>query len=176
MSVSKLILDPLFEAVKYGSSDELPTRQAMLDAGTYVDAQDAAGNRLLHYAVLRGESRFAIDLLAIGANVKAKDADGRTALHHAARLGNRSLTADLIAAGADVNAQDDDGRTPLRHAVMGLVRDDHEDSRTICRQLLRAGAEMYAPDRSGRYAYQRLLAEVGHLPNAIEIGKRFPSY
>ncbi|OBR53716.1 ankyrin repeat domain-containing protein [Paraburkholderia tropica] len=172
MSVTKYTSDPLFETLKYGG--ELPTRQAMLDAGTFVDAQDAAGNRLLHYAVLRGESRFAIDLLAMGAHVKAKDADGRTALHHAARMGNRYLVADLIAAGADVNAIDGDGRTPMHHAALGFMRHDHDDFYAIVRHLSRAGADLFAMDQGGKTPRVRLVSETQHLPNASVIQNRFP--
>ena len=174
MSISKLTLDPVFETVKYGSTDELPSRQAMLDAGTYVDAQDSTGSRLLHYAVLRGLSRFAIDLIVIGAHVNAKDADGCAALHHAARLGNRFLVVDLIAAGADVNAKDGEGRTPLHHAVLGLARDEYEDHAAICRGLMRNGADPCEEDARRTSPCGLLRKQTGHLPHGDAIAHRFP--
>lgn len=167
-----MTLTDLFATVKYGAPCELPNHSAMLDMS--INARDTAGCSLLHHAVLRGLSRFALDLIAAGVDVNAADEDGCTALHHAARLGNRCLVVDLIDAKADVNAVDVRGWTAMHHAALGFMRHDYEDFHAIVRHLARAGADMFALDNNNNTPRARLVLETMHLPNAQHIQKRFP--
>ena len=167
-----MTLTDLFAAVKYGIASELPNHSAMLDMS--INARDTAGCSLLHYAILRGFSRFALNLIMAGVDVNAADADGCTPLHHAARLGNRCLVVDLIDAEADVNAVDVRGWTAMHHAALGFMRHDYEDFHAIVRHLIRNGAAQFVTDHKTLTPRGRLVHETMHLPNAEHIQKRFP--
>ncbi|WP_175992698.1 ankyrin repeat domain-containing protein [Burkholderia vietnamiensis] len=169
-----MTLTHLFAAVKYGTASELPNHLALRDARIDLNTPDTAGCSLLHYAVLRGLSRFVLDLIAAGADVNAADKDGCTPLHHAARLGNRYLVVDLIDAKADVKAADLRGWTAAHHAALGFMRHDYEDFHAIVRHLARAGANLFAPDNNGVPPRGRLAFETQHLPYASLIRDRFP--
>eukprot|EP00741_Cyanophora_paradoxa_P008501 tig00001336_g8226.t1 len=85
--------------------------EALLDAGTPLEARDKRGNTPLIVAVQNNNKRIAKLLLRRGANINAQNFQGNTALHHAFAFSYQELAQYLISKGADdtiVNAAGQD--------------------------------------------------------------------
>ncbi len=63
---------------------------ALVAAGTDLDATDQSGYTALHYAAMKDNPKIALQLMCGGARVGVRDAQGRTALHFAAACSRRS--------------------------------------------------------------------------------------
>jgi ankyrin repeat protein len=62
--------------------------QALLAAGADVQARQAGGDQLLHYAAHGGSVAAVETVLGAGASVESREGNGDTALHTAAREGH----------------------------------------------------------------------------------------
>jgi ankyrin repeat protein len=152
----------------------------LLERGAPVDVQaDKTLWTPLHSLACAGDQAgIAISLVEAGADPNARDKWGRTPLHWFAMDGYCETVEVLIGAGADPDAQDSDGFTPLHRVAMQghgcvstLLRkgaDVHKrSSRTgwtplhctaygkgyqVARQLLMAGANLFARDHENRTA------------------------
>ena len=141
---------------------------ALLEAGADV-SEPLGWFTPLHQAALSNSNPEVITfLIAAGAEVNAMDGLGFTPLHVAARYNpHPEIIATLLAAGAEVNARDPDGyvpdgrgandRTPLFEAVFRPSLWGHyvgpyptRGNVQVIEALLRAGADLEQPDRTGR--------------------------
>lgn len=88
-----------------------------------VNALDAAGLALLHWAADRGDSAvLAAVLAAPGCDVNVRDESGQTALHYACSVGHAECVAMLLRAGAERNAADAEGQTCAEVAASEEIR------------------------------------------------------
>jgi ankyrin repeat protein len=113
-----------------------------------VDARDADGGTLLHYAAYGtdpGLIRFLIDK---GAKIEAADAEAHTPLHIAVMNDRREAAAALLERGAAVEARDDYQRT----ALILCARERGQAS--LGRLLIDAGADVNAKDKFGSDALE----------------------
>ncbi len=93
---------------------DMPHIKQNLDAGTDINARDAAGGSTpLMVAALFGQTEAAQLLIQKGAKLDARNNDGATALHLAAFFCQRETAEFLLAKGADVTAKNHRGETPL---------------------------------------------------------------
>ena len=93
----------------------------LLDAGAYLEPQDAYGQTPLHLAVRKKKIGLVKMLLKEGANTDAPDDYRQTPLHKAVEKAYNPdvITRWLLYADANANAQDDCGETPLHLAAKG---------------------------------------------------------
>ena len=126
--------------------DELEeTINALIEAGTDINAQNNLGETALMLAVKIFDSEITKMLIRADANVNATDKNGNAALsfmfqqlalrYESFPYVNKGVVNALIEAGADINAQNNRGETALMHAVRV------SDSETI-RWLINAGADV----------------------------------
>ncbi len=94
---------------------------------------DAAGNGILHRAVLAKRADLVELLVKHGADVNGRNRHDDAPLHLAAELEDEACVRALLACGADVNAKDKDGRKPFqrfwnlpRPALTRLFVDAHQ--------------------------------------------------
>ncbi len=101
----------LLTAAKEG---DVKAIEALLAAGTKVDAKTPYNVTPLFVAALFGQSDAAALLIAKGAEIKAaKGGDGSTALHAASFFCHTEVVKLLLDKGADVNARNNKSETPL---------------------------------------------------------------
>ena len=113
-SDSEAGLPPLIAAVRAGDRG---AANALLAAGTDVNAAQPDGATALHWAVHREDVETARALIRAGADVGAANDLGVTPLLMACRRGHGGLAARLLAAGADPNAGPPGGEAPLMAAA-----------------------------------------------------------
>ena len=87
------------------------------DAGFPVNAADAEGRTLAHWAAAFGHLPTLTRVLALGADPDARNRWGRTPVHLAAEYGHLEAVQALVGAGGGVNAADKWGRAPLMNAA-----------------------------------------------------------
>jgi ankyrin repeat protein len=85
-----------------------------------------------------------------GADLNAR-LQGYTALDLAIIYGHVDAALLLIESGANVSVSDDSGSRPIHHAVLTRSLTD-EDSLTVIKALVHAGADPFVSDRQGRSA------------------------
>lgn len=114
---SQEVLDEkLVGAAKKGSAQEI---QALLCAGAYVDARDAAedyGNTALICAAEAGHDEIVKILLNAGADICNTSCMGNTALHEAALQGHAGIAQTLLNAGVDARVVNYMGKTARDYA------------------------------------------------------------
>ena len=103
----------LLEAVKRGDHKAV----AAVVRAANVNAIEADGTTLLHWAVRNGDAEMARVLLAKGANASARNRYGVTPLSLAATNGDAALLRALLVAGADPNTAVTEGQTVLMMAA-----------------------------------------------------------
>ena len=126
-------------AARFGS---LECTQALVEAGSDVQARDEEGSSPLMGATQHGDESIVAYLLKQGANPNTPDHRGTTPLMAA---GTASLVKLLHEAGADANAAMPGGMTALMH-VAALGRPE------LVQALLAAGADPEAVTDSGEAA------------------------
>lgn len=119
-------------------------RQA-LEAEETLNALDADGLALVHWAALLERVDVLCVLLELGAGVDTRDALGRTALMHAALAGTLAAVELLLAQGTDAAARDADGETVLMYAAKSGCL-------AVVLKLLALSADINAVDARGRTA------------------------
>ena len=134
------------------------TLTALVNAGTNVDARDAAGLSPLHAAVQNSRNaELVLALLSAGAEIDARDNNGWTPLFYASAVGKVDAIRALLAAGADVTVKATGAEaalTPLHHAASN----GHE---LAVIALLDAGADVNARSELGNSSLHRAAAR-GH--------------
>lgn len=129
---------PLHYAAMRGDSDLL---NALLEAGSQVDAKGEFNATPLHMAAAHGQPRAVERLLVAGADVNAKTEKGQTPLHFAVTFGytnTAEVVSDLLGHGADPSIVDANGLTALDIAkkknlvapVMAAFADDQPSDTT----------------------------------------------
>ncbi|KAJ3589705.1 hypothetical protein NHX12_010548, partial [Muraenolepis orangiensis] len=91
--------------------------QALLQAGSSVEAKDEDGDTALHYTAFGNQAEMARLLLSHGAQVNLLNSSLCTALHIAVNKGFTEVVRVLTEHAADVNLQDSYGDTPLHDAI-----------------------------------------------------------
>ena len=127
---------PLVAAVRAGDRGAV---NALLAAGTDVNAPQPDGATVLHWAVHREDIETARALIRAGVDVGAANDLGVTPLLMACRRGQGGLAARLLSAGADPNAALPSGETPLMAAARA-------GSRAAVEALLERGARVNAAE------------------------------
>jgi ankyrin repeat protein len=167
-ALTQILLDQGADAGSKSADGMLPLHvagdrtavEALLSAGTPVDAKSDEGSTALHYAAADLGSLDVLDaLLARGANPHVRDVRGRTPLFLAAATvpllfhrpeveeGLVAKVESLLRGGADLEAPTPDGWTPLHRAVhMGRVK--------VVRVLLQAGADPTRTTAAGATAFE----------------------
>jgi ankyrin repeat protein len=84
-----------------------------------LQAVDAQGLGLLHYAAIAGEPRTATLLRKAGLDLEARTKAGRTPLMLAAEKGRVKMVTALLEAGAEKHAEDPQGHSALTLAALG---------------------------------------------------------
>jgi ankyrin repeat protein len=167
----------LVDAVKAGRHDAI---RAVLSTHPDVNAREADGTTVLHWAVRADDLDTVGLLLGAGARVNTANRYGVAPLALAAANGSPAVAARLIDAGADVNASTPGGETVL----MTAARTGNPD---VVRLLLERGADVSAREHEfgesalmwaaaeNHPAVIRLLAEHGADLNAPARALQFPS-
>lgn len=128
---------------------------ALLEAGSDINARDPDGRTALMHAVLASDAdaETVAALIERGADPKLQDSGQRwTALHFAARDQKTPIVEVLLRAGATTDARDAFGNTPLWRVVMAPKPD-----LALLRLLLAHGAD---PDAANEAKVSpRLLAQ-----------------
>ena len=136
-------ITPLHTVAAYNPN--VSVTQALLDAGSDVDAQTESGDTPLKQAVAYNENPMVVRaLLDAGANVNLADNYGTTPLHWAVESGHVDIVNMLLEAGADVIARESRGETPLHRAVAVT------NNGPIVELLLAAGANPKAQNEDGK--------------------------
>ncbi len=107
--------DPLIEAIKQGSLDEVT---ALVSKGADVNARTSSGSTPLMYAANRNRPDIVEFLLGRGAEVNAKNGTNDTALIHASAKGSMKVADMLLQGKADPNIKNISGGDALIYAVM----------------------------------------------------------
>lgn len=162
-----------FMVQRGGLSSSLELIEALIEAGSDVNAQNLAGETPL---ILCRDSKSVDLLIKAGSSVNAVDRHGKSALIHCAD--SYSSDSDvlkkmktLLKANCDLDIQDSEGKTALMHAVKS-------DGRVKwVRLLIDHGANLDLIDNEGRPAFafadpenSMLLIEAGAKPSAYEGG------
>src|SRR5262249_4752645 len=121
----------------------------LLDAGTDVNARNAAGRTPLMFAIELGRVAIVRTLLERGADVHAviqdEEAGRWTALYLAAHESQLKCAKMLLEYGAQVDVRNAIGRTPLICAAL-------MPGGKVVRLLLEHGADVHAEDEDGTCA------------------------
>jgi ankyrin repeat protein len=148
--------------------------QALLSAGTPVNAVNRRGATALHYACdprplsptwdPAAQRRVIGLLVSAGAMIDHPDRGGVTALHRAVRARSPAAVAALLSAGADPHAATSKtGSTPLHLAVAPTGASGTAGARDlqleIARLLLAAGAALTDVDRNGVAVADRIQSQ-----------------
>ncbi|TGZ55296.1 hypothetical protein CRM22_010458 [Opisthorchis felineus] len=129
---------PSVRILETGTNQELRNLVKEVDL---VRVRDADNNTLLHHACLLGNVEAVRLLLDAGLHPNVGNVDGHTALCDAALNGSTEVISLLLNHGVDVNPSSYWG-SPLMYAT----KNGHIDA---MRLLIKAGAAVNAPDRSG---------------------------
>jgi hypothetical protein len=78
-----------------------------------IEKDAAAGGVNLRDALLRGDNRLALSLLANGAPINEPGDDGSSAVHAAAFFGREEPLAYMLSNGADINKRNSRGERPI---------------------------------------------------------------
>jgi ankyrin repeat protein len=122
----------LHDAIIKGNTDYI---QALLNAGTDIEARNKEGNTPLYVAVEKGQLEVAKLLLDRKADIHARNREGNALLHVAVGENQIELIKLLLAKGADVNSRNTFQNTPLHWAV-------RHGNLEIVRLLLERGADV----------------------------------
>lgn len=113
-----------------------------LNLGGEINAQDARGRTLLHFASAEGFEAAVSELLRRGADVDVRQKLGITPLAFASMASHDAVLRQLLAAQANTNLPDDRGVTPLMWAA-------RHGSTTTVKLLLKGGAQTALRDAAG---------------------------
>jgi len=153
------------------SQGETQAVLAMLDSQSPVDAVQADGTSLLHWAVYYNDPALVNRLLALGADARLQNNYGASPLFQAAITGNPDIIEALLNAGVDPDERFSDDQ----NAIMVLARTNNLAAATV---LLNKGADVNAVESfRGQTALMwaagqkqpemlKLLLEHGADPNA----------
>ena len=151
----------LVQVVKMGDA---AAARALIGRKADVNAAEADGTTVLHWAVEHDDTELATALLAAGARARVANRYGVTPLHVAATSGNAVLIDRLLKAGADVNAIRPGGETPLMTAARTGKADavrallEGGASVNVTEQLKGQTALMWAAAENNAAAIERLVA------------------
>jgi cytohesin len=116
---------------------------SLVEAGADPDARDKWGRTPLHWFAVSGHCETVEVLIDAGADPDAQDLHGFTPLHRVAMQGH-GCTSTLLRKGADVhNRSPRTGWTPLHCTA-------YAKGYKVARQLLMAGADLFARDHENR--------------------------
>lgn len=124
-------------AVLNGKIDKV---RGLVNAGVDINTR-YQGITPLVWAIKKGYSDIANQLLKYGADVTIRDDNGMTALTYAANYGNREIIEPLIDYGADIDARNNKGETAL---IIALLKGNKE----IAKLLLKRGAKVNIQENS----------------------------
>ncbi|KAK3093310.1 hypothetical protein FSP39_013937 [Pinctada imbricata] len=93
--------------------------EALLKAGSHIDAQDTMACTPIFNAATKGQAGVVKFLIERGSDINKRPNNGNSLLHVAASGGSIECCQELLINGFDVNAQNRDGITPLISAVNG---------------------------------------------------------
>lgn len=114
-----LLETPLLLAAFHGRPGAV---ELLIKSGAKVDALDAIGRNVAHYAALRDHADIIEILARLNINLTLPDQFGATPLHVAAEAGQNKAIAALVARGVPVDPMDFQHDTPLIFATrMKLV-------------------------------------------------------
>ena len=139
--------------------------QQCIGRGNDVNARDANGYTILHYAARYGSAEVVNALIDGGAEVDARDNYGRTTLRFMSRYGGDvAIAKALIEAGADLDARDNSGRTPLHAAAFAK-------NAGVAEALISNGADPMLEDDDGRTAKRLARGEARRVFHSDVIAK-----
>ncbi len=167
------------DLLQLASRGETQTVLSSLEFQSSVDAMQADGTSLLHWAVYYDDAALVLRLLSLGADPALANDYGATPLSQAAVTGNPGIIRALLEAGADPDERSADDQT----ALMILARTDNLDAAQV---LLDAGADVNAAESfRGQTALMwaaaqkrpqmlKLLLDHGADPNARSTPNNWP--
>lgn len=142
------------ELLQLASRGETAAAREMLTRRTDVNAVQADGTTMLHWAVYHDDKALVEQLLRRKADVHARNNYGATPLSQAAITGNPDILKALLRAGADANERGADDQT----ALMIVARTNNVAAAKV---LLDAGADPNAVEKwRGQTALMWAAAEV----------------
>lgn len=109
-----------FDYVKEGDLEKLSKTPGLEQ---HLNAVDADGLGLIHWAADRGNTEILQFLLNSGVDINLVDTDGQTALHYASSCGHLECVKLLIKFGADRTIKDKDSQSCVDVAESGTVAD-----------------------------------------------------
>jgi len=139
---------PLF--IEAAEANQVEVIRELLRHGVDIETQASDSSTGLMWAAQRGHIATVQALLAAGADPNARRTYGDTALVWSLRADHLEVARALLAAGADPNMPG--GYSPLHLAAAGGETD-------LVRELLLAGANVFAKDEEGQTAWMAATAE-----------------
>jgi formylglycine-generating enzyme required for sulfatase activity len=149
---------------------DLSRIQALLAAGSNVNAQTGEGATALMYASYSGHVDVVRALLDAKADVNAKQINGTTALMSASGNGHLDVVRALLSAKADVNAKllgtiQNGTLTDLARGLTALMLASQNGHQEVVQALLDANADVNAEASNGDTAL--MLASANDHPEAV---------
>jgi Ankyrin repeats (3 copies)/Ankyrin repeat len=118
-----------------------PLGDALTTIG-FLDAKNANGETILHYAIYKGDDDLAEHMILAGADVNARDQTMETPLYRAVNTDNYKLLKLLLDHGALIDLADQEGDTALHISCT-------DGDVCMIETLLAYGASVHAENRRG---------------------------
>jgi len=132
------ISQEIHDAAQQGHLDKIKT--ILANHPEYIEIQDQAGRRSLHFAANSGHIEIVKYLLSKGADIHAKTKANTTVLHYAALKGSLEIVKLLVEKGVEIDIKNVQVTTPMYYAASGGHRE-------VVQYLIDKGAKVDALDR-----------------------------
>ena len=132
-----------------GSSGNGELVEYLLTQGFDIDAVDATGEGLFHYASYGGNLDLVKKLVDKGFDINVRSHDGVTPLHYAAQGSHVEVVKYLVSKGADIEARDNDNSNCLVRTIIWARDDTTGRTMATIRYLVEEGIDINAANNAG---------------------------
>lgn len=133
-----------------GSSGNLELVDYYLGLGFDLNAADADGEGLLHYAAFGGNLNLVKRLCEQGVDINVRSRNLTTPAHYAAQNRKLPVIEFLAENGADLNAVDADNETCIQKVLSHAWNDSTNEAFAVIKFLVEHGADINKPNKWGQ--------------------------